>query len=770
MLPRLGLSSSLGAVVVVNVLIGIGALGLARRFAGRERSLEAESSTAPLEGVTRFSRAAFLFGASALVLHMLWARELSVVLGGTTYSFTAMLVVVLIGIGVGSLLVDLFGDRVQSARTLLVFLSAGLALSTVMAQFAVPTLASIAGAVRAQRASGTFNALFCSGCSGVLEFVPALCSGALLPALVRVVGERDLDAGRVVGRIVAWNTLGATLGASLTAVAVLPYLGTSAGVALACFLAVLGAVLAVGVRPFVSVVPALMLVVSGGLAVVRIATFDPRDSELGAYLYGAEAVQEIRDSEVLFHEEGALANVLVTRFGDEISLRVNGKVDASTGAADMVTQVGAAYFPRFLKPDAKRVLVVGYGSGATAGASLLFPGTEVTCVEIEPAVVRGAEHFHAVNHRPTDSPGFELVLDDARSTIEAGDSKFDLIITEPSNPWMPGISNLFTEEFYRAVDERLEAEGHVAQWVQTYALSVEDYARVVQTLSKVFPNVCLVRLGLGDTLLIASHSELLPTSGQIDELQRRILGLPAIRKDLVRYFGTEDLRTLLMGHVMLGESVRSLGSESTLLHSDDNLRLEFDAARQLFAKGELPGAGSRHLIRAFLEALDPSFQSELHARLGGRPEHWEAVRELAALAASLDREDRARDLIEAALKAAPGKGTLLADRMLYAEGEGHTQAELDASLVELIGASRVEAARVANVFASRAEYDAALEIYDRLLEGGESSATLLANRAMVLFELGREDQARRDLARAKELDPWNETVRRAERALPTRND
>src|SRR5262249_48765664 len=155
-------------------------------------------------------------------------------------------------------------------------------------------------------------------------------------------------------------------------------------------------------------------------------------------------------------------------------LRINGKVDAST-SHDMETQLGLAYFPRCFAPRAREVLVIGFGSGTTCGASLLFPGTRVTCCEIEPGVFEAAAAFGAVNHRPERQSGFSMRFVDGRTAIQGSDRTYDLIISEPSNPWLAGVSNLFTQEFFRTARQHLNPGGVLAQWVQTYNFTLGDY-------------------------------------------------------------------------------------------------------------------------------------------------------------------------------------------------------------------------------------------------------------------------------------------------------
>ena len=338
---------------------------------------------------------------------------------------------------------------------------------------------------------------------------------------------------------------------------------------------------------------------------------------MGAYIYGDPALvygdQELESTITpLFFREGASSNVLVTTdHSQALRLRVNGKVDASNGP-DMVTQLGLAYFPRIFKHDAKEVLVIGFGSGCTPGASLLFEGTHVTCCELEPAVYAASETFAEYNHRPQEKSRswmkarnvelpeeerlstqeievkarFSIIFGDGRSAIQGASGKYDLIISEPSNPWLAGVSNLFTREFFRAVREHLSDDGVLAQWIQTYSFTVADYAMIVRTVRSEFPHAGVILLANGlDTILLASSRPLLPKADAVAALQSHVDKSPEIRADLVQWFGKASLRQLLAQNYRIGqEQLQALVDRdpSRILNTDLDLRLEFDAPVYLF--------------------------------------------------------------------------------------------------------------------------------------------------------------------------------------------
>src|SRR6185295_18397376 len=287
---------------------------------------------------------------------------------------------------------------------------------------------------------------------------------------------------------------------------------------------------------------------------------------------------------VLYYKEGAACNVIVTEHFIDRALAVNGKVDA-TSQGDMDMQLGIAYLPRFLRPEAKNVLVIGYGSGTTSGASLLFPGTRLTCCEIEPAVFAASEYFSGVNHQPDRNPNFRIVFDDCRSHLQGTDEKYDLILSEPSNPWLAGVASLFTREFYEVCKGKLGDRGLLAQWIQLYSFSEAEYALVIRTVTSVFKHACLLRISTGDTVLLASQGTILPDRAVIDAAQKLLDGMPEAQVDLKKHLQAEDVRSALLSRLLLDETgLRRVAARtpSTEINTDLNLRLEFDAPLRLF--------------------------------------------------------------------------------------------------------------------------------------------------------------------------------------------
>jgi len=563
-----------------------------------------------------------LAGLGALILEMTWSRQLALLLGGSTYTYSATLFVVLVGIGAGSLLFHLFLRRFALNPWLPVLVIGALGGSCLLAKLFLPQLAELLKVdVRQAELSGVGswrqslfgNAMICVMASVCLELIPSIAMGILFPLFVDLTRASANRVGRTVGDVYAWNTFGSIAGASLTSILLFPWIGTIGSIALATGLYLVALIL---VLPFGNLQQRLLsggcLTVGAALVAAILIPQNPADTNMAKYLYGSEP---LRDTfKTLYFAEGASCNVFVAtgNNGAGTNLRVNGKVDASDGM-DMISQAAMSYVPRFFNPDARDVFVIGFGSGTTPGVSLLFPNARVTCCEIEPAVYRAASFFNHVNHRPQDQTRealiernaglpegerltdeqideearFQIIFGDGRTTLQGSDQKYDLIISEPSNPWLAGVSNLFTQEFFQAAKAHLKDGGILAQWVQTYNLTKREYFLVVRTLRSEFPHCVICTAGPADTLLLASERPIVPNPAALDRLQKLVDDSPAIREDLQRVFHITDLRTYLLRHFTADE--RSLDAkagvnENLPLNTDSNLLLEFLAPLHLFDK------------------------------------------------------------------------------------------------------------------------------------------------------------------------------------------
>jgi predicted membrane-bound spermidine synthase len=755
LLSRFGLGGTNWIMACANLAIGAAALLLARDLRPAEAEREAPADAREPTSLAGRSHAVLyavsaLTGFTALVLQIVWVRQLSLVLGGTTYAFTAVLFVVLIGIGAGS---ALFRRLSASARLELlpVFALPVLIAATVIGQVLLePLTLSVAGVV-VRRASESYNACVCVAASAALELVPALVMGMLFPYLVHLTRRGVAQAGVAVGRIYATNTLGTILGASLCGVLIVPWVGTTGAVELALVgygvaLVALWPLASPGARLVAPLIAAAL--VAGALLVVRAP--DPRITNGGGYKYGVTMTRSIQaEDTILMFEEGPMTSVLVTEHQGRVYLRVDGKVDA-TSEGDMGTQLGLAYFPRFLRPEARDVLVIGYGSGSTAGASTLFHDTRVVCCEIEPAVYAANRFFAHVNHDPPRRPNFEIVLDDGRSYLQAIDREFDLIISEPSNPWMPGIANLFTREYYESARAKLAPGGLVAQWVQVYDFELGEYALIARTLTSVFPHVALVRVHAQDTILLASEQPLALSPELVTRAQALVASNPAVQQDLQRTFGTVDVRALFLQHWFLDEPglARLIARDPRQdLNTDGNMRLAFDAPRRIFR--EPLSTAPPDIDRNIVAVADVEAFAERFRALGCGAGQLAALVPVLQSLREYGRSDAAQELAERLLALTPD--TARSERVLVSIaarplGDDATWRALESLPLETatqVG-SRLRELRV---------FDAALAVFERLVRRHPDSGETWAHMALNLHWLGRWSEGDAAWKRALALEP-----------------
>ena len=227
------------------------------------------------------------------------------------------------------------------------------------------------------------------------------------------------------------------------------------------------------------------------------------------------------------YREGSTGTVAVRRLAGTISLAIDGKVDASN-AGDMLTQRLLAHVPLLLHPNPQRAAIIGLGSGVTLGSALTHPLAEVHVLEISQGVVEASRFFEAENNRALADPRTRLIVGDGRTHLMLGRQSYDVIVSEPSNPWMAGIASLFTREFFEGARDRLTPGGVLCQWAHTYDISSSDLKSIVATFLSVFPNGTLWLVGDADVLLVGSTEPFDGRIGGIGDAMRR----PGVAADL----------------------------------------------------------------------------------------------------------------------------------------------------------------------------------------------------------------------------------------------
>ena len=285
--------------------------------------------------------------------------------------------------------------------------------------------------------------------------------------------------------------------------------------------------------------------------------------------------------QLLMYEEGPTSTVSVRKDWGILSMAINGRTNASD-REDMPTQVMLGQMPLLLAPHLRNALIVGYATGVTAGAILQSPIESVECVELEPATVNGSRFFEHVNNRPLDDPRLHLIIDDARTYLRVVPTRYDMIVSEPSHPWVPGVANLFTREFFQLGRDRLNDDGVFVQWVQIYQLSTDSLRSVLATFHQSFPYVLVFRVQTaweGKDLLLVGSKTPLAIDNVADRIKQRMSD-PRIAAELGRINIKSDRD--VMAWYVCDEKQLAPAVAGAVINTDDNMHIETTAPREAF--------------------------------------------------------------------------------------------------------------------------------------------------------------------------------------------
>ncbi len=613
-LELLGMRASLWTAAALNLGVALIALTLARRGVAEEEAPEPEpepavsSARVALEGAPAPQRlvlvAAGLVGFAFLLMELVWYRMLAPLLGGSTYSFGLILAVALLGIGLGGLAYG-FGPRPRRPTLFLFAATCAIEAALLVLPFALgdhlvmfAILLRPLGEVGFAPLVGTW-ALLC----GIVVFPAAFVSGYQFPLLVALLGSGGDNVGRQVGLAYAWNTGGAILGSLAGGFGLLPLLTAPgcwqlvAGVLVLLALAALvpaRAQLPEGQRSTgrwalaaagpiaVSVVAVLMLSAPGPSAAWRHTPVGAGRARPELHDVNARTawLHQIRRS-IAWEAEGVESSIALSK-GDGYALLVHGKSDGHT-ISDARTTVMLGLIPALAHPEPRSSMVIGLGTGTTTGWLAAIPGMErVDSVELEGAVLDAARACTEVNLGAMDHPKVNHIVNDAREILLTTPERYDLVSSEPSNPYRAGVGSLFTREFYQAVSDRLTDQGVLAQWVQGYEIDAGTFRTVVATLHEVFPHVEVWETGYNTDLLLLAAKQ--PLVWDLPALERRLETEPYATA-FHRIWGVSGVPGLFSGFVASSEQTKALAlAEAGRLNTDDRTRIEFDFARNVGRK------------------------------------------------------------------------------------------------------------------------------------------------------------------------------------------
>lgn len=672
-----------------------------------------------------------LSGFVALTYEVTWTRLCALVMGPTTYAFGLMVAVFIAGLAAGAGVGAAWSRRAH-ARVALGAALFGAALGGLLVAATAGSL-PVRVAALLTRADTHFATILTLEALGLaLLLLPAtIALGTAFPLAVAASASPQRPVARDAAIVYAGNTLGAIAGSLASGFLLVPRLGlrtTILGVAAAASVAAVALLWSCGRRATwraAAAAPALAVLTAGlWLPAWNRALLSSGAYKYAAYLDHADPEVALEAGTLLFYAEGATGTVSVRRTAGTLSLAIDGKVDASNGG-DMLTQKLLAHLPLLLHPSPRRVGIVGLGSGVTAGAALVHPVEEVEVIEISPEVVRAAAWFARDNGGALDDPRTRLVVRDARSHLALGRRRYDVIISEPSNPWMAGVASLFTREFFANLRARLAPGGIVCQWAHTYDITDRDLRSIVATFLSVFPAGGLWLVGDADVLLVAGEKPVDALLENVAIAWKR----PGVATDLASV-GVRTPFGLLTLFVAAGPELAAYTSGAPL-QTDDRMALEFTGPRGVY---EAAGEDNARRLRELAEhVVQPeAVRAALAAATGA---DWKG-RGLLLLQAESPRA--AYDDLARAASADPGDlETLLAlERAAAPAGRLDDALRLLTELAERPAGSVTARIAASRLLASSGQAERALAVIQQAVALAPDDERVLAQQASILADLG----------------------------------
>lgn len=603
-----GLTASLLLAGTVNLLVGATAFLIDRD----EIALPApgvRGDSRPPE--TSLGRAALIVAAAggiSMGLEVLASRSLALVFGSSLQSFAVVLMGFILGIGLGSTAISALPLRRIRTELLIAGLLCAAAIWVgvwvVSIEYWVKLYLYAKGGLSRTPTGYFFHQLLTAGFALAVLGVPAALIGSVLPLLIRTVAPSTDSLGRTVGRLLTWNTCGAVGGVLVTGFFLMPVLGLRTAFLILALGLTVAAVLVAWQKHSaasktvcgVSALVLLFALVVGGEGWRHVMS-----SGLFRYPGVAAVIDETMEKRkrhvtLLFYEDAPDATVSVEQgdgvgVGSDLALRINGKADASSGT-DMCTQLLSGHLPLLAKPDAKDVFVLGLGSGITGGAVTAHPVTNLVVADNCEPVFRAARYFDSWNRGVLTNPVTRIWVEDARAVLKLSPQKYDVIITEPSNPWTAGIGSVFTLEFYELAARRMKPGGIILQWFHIYENSDPLVALVLRTVGRVFPYLEIWDCGAGDVLIMASSQ---PWDSSPDAL-RVAFNRPEVKKDM-EAVGIVSPEALLLRQCASQRTAFAIAHPSGPIQTDMFPVLEYESPKAFFV-----GTAAR-LINAFDERV-----------------------------------------------------------------------------------------------------------------------------------------------------------------------
>jgi spermidine synthase len=650
----MGMPGTMRLAGALNLALAGAVLALARRgepaavaAAGADRATPAGDYIVRL-----FLAGAFVTGLASFVYEIVWIRMLSLVLGSSFHAFELMLSAFITGLALGGLWIrrriDRIVDPVRFAGLVQVLMGLAALLTVFVYHWTFDWMAWTLGVLQKNQSGYVLFNLFSHGLAFAVMLPTTFLAGMTLPLFTHVL-LRGGRGERAIGQVYASNTLGAIAGVLIAVHVLMPDAGLKLALVIGAAADILlGAwILRYTLQPFRRA-QAFAALIAGLLAAVvtaRIDVLDPERLSSGVFRTGKAQPEADR---IFYYRDGKTASVAVRgrKNGSVVGIFTNGKPDAGIQldpdqppTFDEYTMGLVGALPLLIKPDAKTFANIGWGSGLTTEMVLSHGGPkEIDTIEIEPAMVSGARAFAPRVLRAYQDPRSKVYFEDAKSYFARHGKRYDVIIAEPSNPWVNGVASLFSTEFYRDIKRYLAPGGLLVQWLQVYEFDDRLLGSILAALAENFADYEIYESNIGDLLVVAAADGRVPRLGLLPEKEG------AFMEQLKRLGITraEEISARLLGDK---KQVAPLFAElAPPVNSDFRPFVQLEAPRARFVVSRAMGLAS--LVRAPLPILEMSWKTPQPYLKERIPEYMPSERlRLQSLALEIARllEDRGAD-------------------------------------------------------------------------------------------------------------------------------
>ena len=600
-IKALGLEATIYLTGIVNLILGFVSYVIAGKV--EEHKIANRIVSSEPDNKIIISKSEFivvvivagLSGMAALIYEMSWVRLFINIFGSSTYVFSIMLAAFISGITIGTFIVSKSFFQKYNRLLLIAGSQFAIVVGTILALLLAERLPYytwvLASLFRKTEATFSIFMFLEFFISFVIMLIPTLFMGMTLPLIVEVVSHSNQKAGASVGKIFSINTIGTVLGVLLAGLVFIPLWGMQGSFNIGILINIIGGVIVLLAAKKINKLYKNVFSVA-----IIIAFFfyllTAQDLGKNILLGGVfkkfninppktfeEYSQSIKNKNLLYYKEGISANVAVLQANDKYKqkiLIINGKPDASSHG-DMPTQVMLGQVPMMLHPNPQNVFVVGFGSGVTINSVLSHPVKKVTCAEISKEVIEAGDIFKEENNNCLSDSRLKILVEDAHAALKLSKQNYDVIISEPSNPWIAGIGNLFSKEYFETCKSKLDTNGIMVQWFHLYETNDQVVKLVLNTFKDVFKYAQIWDGVSNDILLVGSKSRIKLNS----KLLKEKFELKNVKKDFNK-ININNVFTFLTAQANSTEGFYSLTALKKPINTEMLPLLEFEAPKSFY--------------------------------------------------------------------------------------------------------------------------------------------------------------------------------------------